>query len=656
MCYHRSEHHRYDVVTVGTVTSAPPDLHVPPTRIRLLRETAAGPISAVFVGERDDGRRVAVKLLRDTPDGGVDHLFDLRDRARRVASLGHRHHACVQDIARVDARFALIAPFVDGIDLLDWVDVLGETGRLLPRRVTCEVLRCVAVALEAASAGLPGLASGPGLWHRDLKPSNVLITRDGELKVTDFATGYTSLAGRSARSGALKKGLVRYLSPERREGRRSQGEADVYAFGILALELFRGRWLRRLHSTNPAHDRHLADVVARVEDLQMRSDNDDRALRNLLLRMVAFDPDARPAIAEIAAAFRGFADRTAGPSLEAFANAHAVPWLEEPPNTADDAVGDVFGLVIDRGQPLPEPVGQGIAVVTLPDRYELQVQGAGTETGDYSVDSFRNEVTDPRLRARGGTDPRLGQALDAEEGFAEGPEEHEPEEPIVPPEAELWGAEEDLLVEPRVEAGPLERRPLPRPDEIDDSPQAAPGDEVVLASADDTSEHAAVEEVVLDEHDLIGDGLTEEDYDLRPDAPTDEAPLPGPPATAPSASPTPVATPAELVEEVEVELELDLYEEEDGEVDEDQLEELLLDGEADDPPAPAAAPTPAPTPRPGTSEPVPSAEHDPVSEADPPVAARPGMPWLVLTLAIVLGGSLILGIGALITTFVVLSM
>ena len=387
-------------------------------RIALLRETAAGPMSAVFAGIHH-GRTVAVKLLREDPEGGVDHLLDLRDRARRIGALHHRHHACVYDVAVVGERFALVSPYVDGIDLLDWVDLLSETGRLLPRRVTCEVMRCVAVALEASSGGLPGLSgAAPGLWHRDLKPSNVLVSRDGELKVTDFATGYTSLAGRAAKSGALKKGLVRYLSPERRDGRRAQAEADVYALGILALELFRGRWLRRLHSQNPAHDRHLADVVARVDDLQMRSDSDDRALRNLLLRMVAFDPEARPSVSEIASAFRGFSDRAPGPSLEAFANAHAVPWLEAPPTEPEPALQGVAAVVIDRGQPLPESAGV-VAVLTLPDRYDLQLQRGGNETGEFSLDELHREVTDPRLRALGVTDSDPGHDDDDDDDDAD---------------------------------------------------------------------------------------------------------------------------------------------------------------------------------------------------------------------------------------------
>ncbi|TVQ91047.1 MAG: hypothetical protein EA397_11165 [Deltaproteobacteria bacterium] len=368
-----------------------------PVRIRLLREMAAGPMSAVFVGEqpsRYGPRRVAIKLLRQLPDGGVDRLLDLRDRARRLTELEHRHHAPALDVARVDERFALISSYVDGIDLLDWMDVLAETGKMLPRRVACEILGGIAAALDAALHwNLPSTGQPCSMVHRDLKPSNVIIARDGSLRITDFGTGFTALAGRTARAGALKKGLVRYLAPERREGHRATEASDAYALGVLAIELFRGRWLKRLRNRNPAHDRQLADVIARLEDLQLRSDSDDRAMRNLLLRMVAFDEEARPEITEVVSTFRTLGDRIEGPSLEAFATAHAVPWLEPPPREAEERLVNAEAVIVERGRPLP-PAGGGLSVVTLPDRYDLQLDDSAGDTGEYPYD----EVTDPRLR------------------------------------------------------------------------------------------------------------------------------------------------------------------------------------------------------------------------------------------------------------------
>jgi hypothetical protein len=71
-------------------------------------------------------------------------------------------------------------------------------------------------------------------------------------------------------------------------------------------------------------------VVASLPDPGLRGTEDDRALRSLLLRMVAYDPDARPSAVEVVQTLRVIADRATGPTLESFAHDHALPYIESP--------------------------------------------------------------------------------------------------------------------------------------------------------------------------------------------------------------------------------------------------------------------------------------------------------------------------------------
>jgi len=346
-------------------------------RIRILREIATGPMSVLFVAEREvDGfiDLVAIKLLRQRTKGDVARLLALRDASRELAKLHHRHIVCVEELGYVGEFVALISPYIDGIDLLDWMEILREEGVAMPGRVKCEIIRSVAVALDAALNMRPRGTDAPlGRVHRDIRPTNVIISRDGELKVVDFGIGFTTLAGRIARGGALKKGIIKYISPRRREGKRGGPVADVYSLGITALELFRGRWLRRLQSHNPAHDRYLAEVVARLKNPGMGTEEDELVLRNLLLRMIAFDPDARPEASEVANTFRLLGDTARGPSLESFANAHALPWMEEVTRDPDPDFTGITVELLDTGM-TDEHVPTDMA---LPDKLKLKARRAG---------------------------------------------------------------------------------------------------------------------------------------------------------------------------------------------------------------------------------------------------------------------------------------
>jgi len=361
----------------------------------LLREIASGPLSVTFIAGRQGGAKgdfVSVKVLRQRTKGDVDRLLRLRDATRELAALGHPRIVCVQDVARVGDLVALVSPYVDGIDLLDLAEILRAQSVVLPTRARCEIVLGIAEALDVAQHEIPPGGSAPlGRVHRDLRPSNVMIDRSGDLYVLDFGTGFTTLAGRAARAGALKKGIIKYMSPGRREGKRGGAPADVYSLGILATELFRGRWLRRLQSHNPAHYRYLAEVVARLVNLGLGSEQDELALRNVLLRMIAFDPDARPDAHEVAVTFQGLAERARGADLRRFVAQRGDTWTAVLDRTPETDLAGVPVHVLDTGTTWDDvPFYEG----EVPDKLRLKAERDGvlweetpqgwTETGDHA--------------------------------------------------------------------------------------------------------------------------------------------------------------------------------------------------------------------------------------------------------------------------------
>ena len=353
----------------GPIVSTAPPFTSP---ARAFYERAVGPASIVYAGVGEVGDAVCFKALREWPEGGPERMLRSVGAGSPLIRLGNRHHMVAKAVAMVGNRCAFVSDAVDGIDMLDLIDLLGETGNLMPRRVTWEILSRTSAGLDAAHRGMRGAPLESPILHGDLKPSNLMISRDGELKITDFCTGYTAILSEGATAGSLKKGIVRYLAPERRDGGTLTTASDVYALGIIALELLRGRWLRRLHSQNPAHDRQLAESVAKVDDLQLRSENDERAARNLILRMLSFDPSSRPTAQEASETLRRLTDRISGPSLEAFTVAHVVPWIDREQPESQDVERAIRAHYLRPGDDLPKPTIADAALVTKADRYEMQ--------------------------------------------------------------------------------------------------------------------------------------------------------------------------------------------------------------------------------------------------------------------------------------------
>ena len=281
-------------------------------RYRLIAPLGEGGMATLWraVDEQLD-REVAVKLLRPqySADPGFARRF--KQEARSAGSLAHPNIVTVYDYGQdgEDAATQYIAmQLVDGQDLSS---LLRDRGRL-------SVADAVRVALGVASA--LEAAHRRGIVHRDVKPGNILITEDGDVKVTDFGIA-RAVSETSMTVTGTTLGSVHYFSPEQARGDEVTGASDVYALGIVLFEMLTGRRpfegdsaagvaLKRLTEDPPPPTEFRPDLAPALAAIVMRA----------LAREVA---DRYPDAGALAEALRGF-ERDPGAAAPAAA-AGAVP-------------------------------------------------------------------------------------------------------------------------------------------------------------------------------------------------------------------------------------------------------------------------------------------------------------------------------------------
>src|SRR5436305_9012664 len=173
-------------------------------------------------------RNVALKILHPHYGDDAEYVERFRREARSVAQLSHRNIVTVIDRGQDDDQQYIVFEYVDGESLKELVDRTGP----LPCR------RAIELALQVAHA--LAFAHQHGLVHRDVKPQNVLITQDGDAKVTDFGIARSMDVEHGVTQTGTVLGTSNYLSPEQARGQTVTRATDVYSLGVVLYELLTG--------------------------------------------------------------------------------------------------------------------------------------------------------------------------------------------------------------------------------------------------------------------------------------------------------------------------------------------------------------------------------------------------------------------------------
>lgn len=188
-------------------------------RYTLEREIGRGGMGAVWLGHDEVlGREVALKQVGMTPGASSPDLERAEREARLAARLNHPHVVAIYDLVTEGDEQWLVMEYVEGSTL---AELVREKGLLTPAQAA-PILLQAADALAAAHAA--------GIVHRDVKPSNMLVTPDGQVKLSDFGIARAEADASLTQTG-LVTGSPAYLSPEVASGQFATDASDVWSLG-----------------------------------------------------------------------------------------------------------------------------------------------------------------------------------------------------------------------------------------------------------------------------------------------------------------------------------------------------------------------------------------------------------------------------------------
>ncbi|NUM35861.1 MAG: serine/threonine protein kinase [Candidatus Brocadiae bacterium] len=242
---------------------------------QILEEIGSGSMGVVYKAKHNSlDRYAALKILKAEKTDSVG-LVRFQTEAKAISVLKHPNIVSIYDTGEQNGQYYIAMEYVDGKSLVD----LMKDGLTPVKKI--EIVIQIAYALEHAHANK--------IIHRDIKPENIMLSKEGEVKITDFGLARSLLQNNHITQENVVIGTPLYMSPEQIQGDELTGATDIYSLGVILYELITGktpffdrdttRLLHKILSEPPVAPKLLKSIPATLNQICMKAIEKDKNAR-----------------------------------------------------------------------------------------------------------------------------------------------------------------------------------------------------------------------------------------------------------------------------------------------------------------------------------------------------------------------------------------
>ncbi len=260
----------------------------------LTRRLAVGGMAEVFkakiVGIKGFEKTVAVKKILPEFNEDEDFVQMFVDEARISSYLNHNNIVHVFDFGVAEGSYYIAMEYVDGPNLKNFIQRLLKQKGSIPRNLALYIVSQIARGLEYAHTVRIEGQDVLNLVHRDISPQNILVSRTGEVKITDFGIAKAAIKLSRTQPGKIQ-GKFSYMSPEQAAGKSLDRRSDIFSLGIITYELLTGT---KLYASEDTHKRYAEVREARFPRIGQVLPDLPAQIESLVTRMLEREPNDRP--------------------------------------------------------------------------------------------------------------------------------------------------------------------------------------------------------------------------------------------------------------------------------------------------------------------------------------------------------------------------
>ena len=208
----------------------------------LHRKIARGGMAELFHADyiRQDGfkRKVAIKRILPHLAGNPNFIKMFTREARVAALLQHPNIVQIFDYGQIENAYFIAMEYIDGKNL---GEIIAALKKGLPIDKAIFIISRICKGLDYSHTKRDENTGEPfHIVHRDISPQNLLISYQGEVKISDFGISKARSEPSLTQAGVVK-GKMAYLSPEQALGETINHQADIYALGLVFYETLTGK-------------------------------------------------------------------------------------------------------------------------------------------------------------------------------------------------------------------------------------------------------------------------------------------------------------------------------------------------------------------------------------------------------------------------------
>ncbi|KAA8529534.1 hypothetical protein F0562_033667 [Nyssa sinensis] len=194
-----------------------------------------GGFGRVYKGTLRSGEIVAIKKMELPPFKEAEGEHEFRVEVDILSRMDHANLVSLIGYCADGKHRFLVYEYMQNGNLQDHLNGIGEAKMDWPLRLK------VALGAARGLAYLHSSAVGIPIVHRDFKSTNILLNTNFEAKISDFGLAKLMPEGQETYVTARMLGTFGYFDPEYTSTGKLTLQSDVYAFGVVLLELLTGR-------------------------------------------------------------------------------------------------------------------------------------------------------------------------------------------------------------------------------------------------------------------------------------------------------------------------------------------------------------------------------------------------------------------------------